>query len=199
MPRDLDTTTRRRGRTAAGEHGRPMTTQTVWADGAGGSVRRRQSRSLAQWFCLLVGPTLILVGLLGFFAEAKFDTATGGDPGALDGHNFIIFEVNGWHNVVHIATGLLLLLGVARHALAKTVLIVFGVAYAAVSIIGLIDGKDILGLLPIDRADNVLHIVLAASALLIASISTRDRADARRPDTSERSRSGAVRAQTSAR
>ena len=173
-----------------------MSTETAQADG---SARRQEGRSLAQWFCLLVGPTLILVGLLGFFAESRFDTAMGGDPGALDGHDFIIFEVNGWHNVVHIATGLLLLLGVARHALAKTVLILFGVGYAAVSVIGLIDGKDVFGLFPIDRADNVLHIVLAALALLVASVSTRDRADARVRSTGDRRRASAVRAESSAR
>jgi Domain of unknown function (DUF4383) len=177
-----------------------VTTETARADGR---VGRR--RSLAQWFCLLVGPILILVGLLGFLAEAKFDTASGGDPGALDGHDFIIFEVNGWHNVVHIATGLLLLLGAARHALARRVLIVFGVAYAAVSVIGLIDGKDVLGLFPIDKADNVLHIVLAASALAVAFLSTRDRVDDRgRTDGENRidgepSRAGAARAEAGTR
>jgi len=172
-----------------------MSTETAHADGSG---RRQQGRSLAQWFCLLVGPTLILVGLLGFFAESRFDTAMGGDPGALDGHDFIIFEVNGWHNIVHIATGLLLLLGAARHALAKTVLVIFGVGYAFVSVVGLIDGKDVFGLFPIDKEDNVLHIVLAAAALLIAAISTRDRIDAR-GRTTERAQPGAERAETAAR
>ena len=172
MTPELETTTARRGQTAVDEQ-----------DGAG---RRQRGRSLAQWFCLLVGPTLILVGLLGFFAESRFDTAMGGDPGALDGHDFIIFEVNGWHNVVHIASGLLLLLGAARHTLAKTVLIVFGATYVVVSAIGLIDGDDVLGVIPVDRADNVLHLVLAAGALLVAFVSTRDRVDARGRVTRER-------------
>jgi Domain of unknown function (DUF4383) len=84
-------------------------------------------------------------------------------------------------------------------ALAKTVLIVFGVTYAAVSVIGLIDGKDVLGLLPIDGADNVLHIVLAAAALLVAFVSTRGRVGARGRTTRERSGAGAVRAETTTR
>ena len=67
------------------------------------------SRSPARVFCLVVGATLVLVGLLGFLAESKFDTSSGGDGGALDGEKFIIFEVNGWHNVVHIASGVFLL------------------------------------------------------------------------------------------
>ena len=127
------------------------------------------------------------------------------DPKLLPGTRHRLVGVGAAHvmarpaNVVHIATGLLLLLGVARHALAKTVLIVFGVAYAAVSVIGLVDGKDVFGLFPIDRADNVLHIVLAALALLVAFVSTRDRIDARGRSTRERPRAGAVRAESSAR
>jgi Domain of unknown function (DUF4383) len=91
-----------------------------------GRRREDRGRSLAQWFGLIVGPALILVGLLGFLAEAKFDTAAGGDPGALDGHDFIIFEVNGWHNVVHIASGLLLLIFALRHAAARAAALAFG-------------------------------------------------------------------------
>ena len=39
---------------------------------------RNRGRSAAQWFCLIVGATLVLVGLLGFLAEATFDTSAGG-------------------------------------------------------------------------------------------------------------------------
>ena len=171
---------------------------TVPVDGAAPRERHENRRSIAQWFCLVMGPVLVLVGLLGFLAESRFDTASGGDPGALDGHDFIIFEVNGWHNVVHIASGLLLLLGAFRHRLAKTVLIVFGLAYAAVSVIGLADGKDVLGLFPIDKQDNVLHIVLALAALIIAFAPRRDdRAADRR--TARADQPGAVRAGTTVR
>ena len=38
--------------------------------------------------------------------------------------SFIVFEVNGWHNVVHIATGALLLLAAPKGPLAATVLAV---------------------------------------------------------------------------
>ena len=138
---------------------------------------RDEGRSLAQWFCLIVGPTLILVGLLGFLVEAKFDTATGGDPGQIDGENLIIFEVNGWHNLVHIASGLLLLVGAIKHGLAKTVAIVFGVTYVIVTVVGLIDGQDLVDLVPINPADNVLHALLAALALAVGLISTKDTDD----------------------
>ena len=127
--------------------------------------RRTGERSPAQWFCIVVGATLVLVGLLGFLAEPKFDTSVGGDGGALDGENLIIFEVNGWHNVVHIVSGLFLLALSGRHATARTAALAFGAIYGVVTIIGLVDGKDVLGLFPVNPADNVLHILLTAAAL----------------------------------
>src|SRR3712207_5716217 len=106
---------------------------------------RNRGRSAAQWFCLIVGATLVVVGLLGFIAEAKFDTSAGGDPGALDGENFLILEVNGWHNIVHIASGLFLLALAGKHRTARTAALAFGAIYAVVTVIGLIDGHDVLG------------------------------------------------------
>jgi hypothetical protein len=112
--------------------------------------RARCGRSAAQWFCLIVGGTLVVVGLLGFLAEATFDTSAGSDPGALDGENFILFEVNGWHNVVHIASGLFLLVLMGRHQTARTAALAFGAIYAVVTVMGLIDGHDVLGLIPVN-------------------------------------------------
>jgi hypothetical protein len=139
-------------------------------------------RSPARVFCLVVGATLVLVGLLGFLAESKFDTSSGGDGGALDGENFIIFEVNGWHNVVHIASGVFLLALMRRHDSARLAALSFGAIYGVVTIIGLIDGKDVLGLFPVNPADNVLHIVLtiAAFAAGLAPVRDRTRVAARR-------------------
>ena len=115
----------------------------------------------------------MLVGLLGFLVEPKFDVSTGGDPGGLDGENLIIFEVNGWHNVVHILSGLFLL--ALRHDSARTAALSFGAIYGVVTLIGWIDGKDVLGLFPVNPADNVLHILLTVAALAAGLAPTRDR------------------------
>jgi hypothetical protein len=132
-------------------------------------------RSPAQLFCLVIGATLVLVGVLGFFVEAKFDTSTGGDPGALDGENLILFEVNGWHNTVHILSGLFLLALMGRHATARIAALSFGAIYAVVTLIGLIDGTDVLGLLPVNPADNILHILLTVAAFAAALVPAPDR------------------------
>ncbi len=130
-------------------------------------------RSPAQWFCLIGGLALLLAGLLGFLADATFDTGlsrdtdqTGNADGQLQGDGFLGFEVNGWHNVVHIASGLLLLFGAWQWRLAKAVALIFGLTYGLVTIIGLIDGNDVLGIIPVNAADNILHLALSALGII---------------------------------
>ena len=55
----------------------------------------------AQLYALWFGVTLLVVGVVGFFVDSSFDTG-----GAVQGDELIAFEVNGWHNVVHIASGI---------------------------------------------------------------------------------------------
>ena len=128
------------------------------------------TRSPARVFCLVVGATLVLVGLLGFIVDSEFDTGSG-----VDGDKLILFEVNGWHNLVHLASGVFLLALMRRHETARLAALSFGAIYAVVTIIGLIDGKDILGLLPVNPADNVLHILLTVAAFAAALAPVRDR------------------------
>jgi hypothetical protein len=131
-------------------------------------MRDHRRRHPAQLFCALMGPVLLVVGIGGFIASAAFDT---GHP---DGSDLLIFEVNGWHNLVHIASGLLLLAGVRSYAAARTVTLTFAMAYGLVTIIGWIDGHDVLGLFPVDTADNLLHTFLTLAALAFGLMSAPD-------------------------
>jgi hypothetical protein len=131
-------------------------------------MRDHRRRHPAQLFCALMGPVLLVVGIGGFIASAAFNT---GHP---DGSDLLIFEVNGWHNVVHIASGLLLLAGVRSYAAARTVTLVFAMTYGLVTIIGWIDGHDVLGLFPVDTADNLLHTFLTLAALAFGLMSAPD-------------------------
>src|SRR4051794_4140291 len=145
---------------------------------------RGRGRTPAQWYCLLGGLALLLAGLLGFIADASFDT--GGTPdadrlgnanGQLQGDSLLGFEVNGWHNVIHVASGLLLLLAASRARRARTVALLFGAVYGVVTIIGLIDGNDVLGLFPVNAADNILHILLTLASLAAGFASPADDLD----------------------
>jgi Domain of unknown function (DUF4383) len=125
--------------------------------------RRDIGRSPAQVFCLVIGATLVIVGIVGFFAESAFDTGSN-----VQGSDLIIFEVNGWHNIVHLASGLFLLALAGTHETARVAALLFGAVYAVVTVIGLIDGNDVIGLLPINAADNVLHLLLTVAAFAAA-------------------------------
>jgi hypothetical protein len=127
-------------------------------------VGRREgaARTIAQSFCFLLGAGLIAVGVLGFiFGGSSFDT--GND---VHGNNLVIFEVNGWHNVVHIATGAFLLIMSLRAATAAIGAVIFGVVYGAVAVWGFIDGNDVGDLVATDTDDNWLHVGLAAAGVL---------------------------------
>jgi hypothetical protein len=135
----------------------------------------------AQWYCLLAGAALLLAGIFGFIADASFDTsgsadtdAAGNANGQLQGDSFLGFEVNGWHNVVHLLSGLLLLSAFRKRTAAKTIALLFGVVYGIVALIGLIDGNDVLGLIPVNAADNILHIALSLAGILASLVSPRD-------------------------
>jgi hypothetical protein len=150
-----------------------MSTTGARAAGATAGTRTRdRGRTLAQWFCSIVGPVLILVGVLGFIADANFDHGQG-----VQGDGFLGFEVNGWHNIVHIASGLFLLAMAKKRKTAKTATIAFGAIYGLVTIIGLIDGNDVLGVIPVNPADNVLHVLLSAGSLVAGFASPADDLD----------------------
>jgi hypothetical protein len=140
------------------------------AHAAGGAARTHdrtdRRRTPAQWYCLLAGLALLLAGALGFIVDATFDTGAN-----IQGDKLVLFEVNAWHNLVHLASGLFLLAMSPKRATARTAAIAFGVVYGIVTIIGLIDGDTVLGLLPVNPADNVLHIALSALGLVTGLMS----------------------------
>lgn len=115
----------------------------------------------AQIYALVLGIVLVLVGLVGFAVDAGFDFG-----GNIQGDELIIFEVNGTHNIVHLASGLVGIALASRNATARIFAFGFGAVYALVAIIGLVDGETVLGLIPVNGADNVLHLAIAATGIL---------------------------------
>jgi hypothetical protein len=113
-----------------------------------------EGSSPARLYATLVGGTLVVAGIIGFFYSSSF-----GGPGTVD-DVFGILAVNGWHNMVHILTGGLGLLA-AGYA-ARQYSLGLGAVYIAIAIWGFIigSGDNILGFIPVNTEDNFLHLVL---------------------------------------
>jgi hypothetical protein len=122
-----------------------------------------QNPSPARLYALVVGGVLVVAGIIGFFYESTFT-----DDESVRDAVFGILDVNGWHNVVHIATGALGLVAFAAGAYAaRTYAFVLGAVYIVVAIWGFIvgDGDSILSIIPVNTEDNILHVLIGIAGL----------------------------------
>jgi uncharacterized protein (UPF0333 family) len=120
-------------------------------------------RTPAQLYALVFGAVLVVAGIIGFFYESEFT-----DDKAVRDAVFGILDVNGWHNVVHIATGVLGLLAFAAGAYAaRAYAFGLGAVYVVVAIWGFIvgDGDSILSIVPVNTEDNILHLLIGVVGL----------------------------------
>jgi hypothetical protein len=122
-----------------------------------------EERSPAEVYALVIGGTLVLAGILGFFYNASFGTGDGTERDAVLG----ILDVNGWHNVVHIATGALGLAVAGSYSSARGYAIGLGAVYLLVAGLGFIagNGDEIFNLIPVNTEDNLLHVLLGIAGL----------------------------------
>ena len=117
------------------------------------------TRTPAQWFCLLGGALLLGRGLFGFvFLDSEFST-----PG------------EGWHHLIHLASGAILLGAFAMNAeAAKAAAIAFGIGYTSLAVAGVVEGDTAFGLIGADVADKLFHTVIGLASLASGLLSTRE-------------------------
>ena len=122
-------------------------------------------RSPAQLYAFVFGFVLVAAGVIGFFYEASF--ATGNDTLVEREAVFGILDVNGWHNLVHILSGVIGLLVASSYANARVYALAFGAIYVVVAITGFIygDGDSIFKLIPVNTEDNILHALIGVAGL----------------------------------
>jgi hypothetical protein len=109
-----------------------------------------RSRTLAQCYCLLVGAFLVVRGGSTLVAGASF---------ALPG--------DGWRAAFQVIIAALLLFSSGLRTAAFRAVIVVGTVYLIVSILGIANGHDVLGIIPVDTRDEIVHPVLAVLALIV--------------------------------
>lgn len=135
--------------------------------------------SPARLYASLVGGVLVIAGVVGFFYNASFATGDDVRSGAVLG----VFEVNGWHNLVHIATGLLGL--AAAGVAARGYALALGLAYLLLAVWGFLATDNgtavLLDVVPINTEDNFLHLALGLTGLAAGAATPKSRgASARR-------------------
>ncbi len=136
------------------------------------------ARSPIQTAALVVGATFLLVGIAGFIPGL---TSGLYDDLELAGHEgnaklLGLFEVSVLHNVVHLGFGLAGL-GLARTArTARDYLVGGGVIYLVLWLFGLLIDKDSdVNFVPLNAADDWLHLVLGAGMLALGLLLYRRR------------------------
>src|SRR5919197_5137193 len=131
-----------------------------------------EQQSPARLYALVFGAVLVVAGIIGFFYNSTFTSNE-----SVHDDVFGILSVNGWHNVVHIATGALGLAAFAGGAYAaRTYAFGLGAVYIVVAVWGFIvgDGDQILGFFPVNTEDNVLHLLIGLAGLAAAAATTQE-------------------------
>ena len=120
-------------------------------------------RSPAQVFALVIGATLTIAGIVGFFYNASFGSGDGTERDAVLG----VLDVNGWHNLIHIASGGVGLLLAGSYGGARAYAIGFGAIYLVVALLGFLagDGDELFNLVPVNTEDNFLHLLIGLAGV----------------------------------
>jgi Domain of unknown function (DUF4383) len=139
----------------------------------------RTGRTSAQWAAILVAAAFLLVGALGFVPGAttdldQLDIAGHGSGAQLLG----IFQVSVLHNVVHLLFGAIGVVAARSHRSSCGFLVGSGVVYLVLWLYGTVVGHgSSANFVPLDDADNWLHLVLGAGMLGLGLLLGRDQDD----------------------
>jgi hypothetical protein len=130
-------------------------------------------RTLVQNVARLVGIVFLLVGIAGFIPGLTTNLYEGLEFAGSDGTAELlgIFQVSVLHNIVHGLFGLAGLALAATPSGARTYLIGGGAIYLALFVIGIIGGGDWI---PVNDADNWLHLLLGAGMVGLGVLTTRE-------------------------
>ncbi|WIE56535.1 DUF4383 domain-containing protein [Curtobacterium sp. MCLR17_031] len=143
------------------------------------TATNRYAGSSVQKAALVVGIVFLLVGNAGFVPGIT----TGDLAGA--GHESMgmllgIFQVSVLHNIVHLLFGVVGLLAANRASGSRMYLVLGGIVYFVLWIYGLFTAGHSSGanFVPLNNADNWLHLVLAIGMVALGVVLPRER---RRP------------------
>jgi hypothetical protein len=126
----------------------------------------------APVFALATGAFLTVDGTLGLiFGGAEFDV---GEPLPRHTWNWV-FQFNGWHELLHVLTGLLLVVAWSKRAWLPAGLLAFGALYTVFAALAFSDGDDVANVVFSNARDNIVHAYLGVVAIALAVAAARRR------------------------
>lgn len=139
------------------------------------SSSRTARRAPVQWAALLAGAVFLLVGVLGFVPGVTTDYDTLEFAGHHSEAKLLgLFQVSVLHNLVHLLFGVA---GVAMSRARKTArhfLVGGGAVYLVLLAYGLlVDMDSEANFVPLNTADNWLHLVLGVGMIGLGILLTR--------------------------
>jgi hypothetical protein len=140
-------------------------------------ARSTVSRSPIQLAAAAVGGTFLLVGVLGLVPGITTDYDSMEFAGHESGAELLgIFQVSILHNIVHLLFGVAGLAMLRTPPLARSFLLGGGAIYLVLWIYGLVvDKASDANFVPLNNADDWLHLVLAAGMLALGLVLGRTR------------------------
>lgn len=130
-------------------------------------IEVRRGRGAVQKAAATTGAVFLLVGILGFIPgfTSHYDSLSwaGHESGA---QLLGVFQVSVLHNIVHLAFGIAGLMYARTVTSARVYLIAGGAVYAVLFLYGLVIDRSGAGnFVPVNSADNWLHLVLAVGMI----------------------------------
>lgn len=114
--------------------------------------------ALVKPLTTILGLVFVIMGIAGFFT---------GSP-------LLVFQVDTLQNVIHLLSGLIALYCVnSGYNMARSYLMLFGLIYGLVAVIGWVQGNTVLGLISVNMEDNWLHTAIAVASLVVGFGSKR--------------------------
>jgi hypothetical protein len=145
----------------------------------GPNVSDRRHVDVIQTIAFVVGLVFLAVGILGFIPGITTNVGQMEFAGHESGSELLgVFHVSVLHNLVHLAFGVVGIAAAAAGARsARTFLIVGGVVYLLLLVYGLVvDMDSAANFVPVNEADNWLHLGLGLGMIVLGLIPTGARA-----------------------
>ena len=135
----------------------------------------KPGRASIQKGAALVGIVFLVVGVAGFIPGITTNYSSLMVAGHQSEAQLLgLFQVSVLHNVVHLLFGVAGLLLARTPLRARNFLLYGGFVYAALFFYGvLIEYQSTANFVPLDDADNVLHLVLAAGMIALSFLLDR--------------------------